>query len=100
LRLSHGNPEVMPGMDLYTGVSQKSAWGKFEGHFEPAAERNQKKTRVTALSMQPERSPRTLPGYGRGPLRTIGLIVLEILPKIAHLEALSGVDFLISYHWR
>jgi hypothetical protein len=26
--------------------------------------------------------------------------VLEILPKIAHLEALSGVDFLISYHWR
>jgi hypothetical protein len=55
---------------------------------------------VTVLSIQPGRSPRTLPGYGSGPLKTIGLIVLEILPKIAHLEALSGVDFLISYHWR
>jgi hypothetical protein len=51
-------------------------------------------TCVTALSIQPERSPRTLPGFG--PLKTIGLMVLEILLKIAHVEAPQRVDFLVS----
>jgi hypothetical protein len=51
---------------------------------------------VTVLSIQPGRSPRTLPGYGSGPLKTIGLMVLEILLKIAHVKAPQRVDFLVS----
>jgi hypothetical protein len=42
------------------------------------------------------RYQRTLSGYGSGPLKTIGLMVLEILLKIAHVEAPQRVDFLVS----
>ena len=57
---------------------------------------NQGTRSLTVSSIQPRGSPRTLPGYGSGPLKTIGLMVLEILLKIAHVEASQRVDFLVS----